>query len=493
MPTAEHLIAQTDIFPWSDTFATGIEVIDAQHHKLVDLLNKLAGHMAFGSDELILTAVFDELADYAVYHFQTEEGVWARHLGQDSLVLAHHQTHREFVAQVGQARLKLSQMSSDATVEEMVSFLTHWLAFHILEDDTHMAKLVLAVQSGCSMDQAKAQATAQMKSAAHVLITTVLSMYDNLSMRTLALLREVSQRRRAEEKLRLSSNIIESSTDGIFITDTQGLVIDVNPAFCLELQRTHATLLGQSIVSLMPSLLGTEPGQTAWQACTDAGHWAGELSMRKPDGELETIWLKLTRVLDETLQVQHVVGMISSISQLVARHQALENAANHDVLTGLPNRRLLTDRLAQALQHSKRNRTPLAVCYLDLDGFKPINDRLGHAAGDEVLRVVAQRMQHALRGADTVARMGGDEFVLLLGDAGGMDEVTHRLHQMMSELTEPIETHAQQVRVGISMGLTLFPADPASADDLLRHADQMLYAAKADGKGCLRVYASSAG
>ena len=488
MPTVDKLIAQAEIFPWNNTFATGIEVIDTQHHKLVDLLNQLAGHMAFGSDELTLSKVFDELSDYAVYHFQTEEGVWNQYLGGDALTLTHAQTHQDFVAQVVKIREQLSGLPSDEAIEELVLFLTHWLAFHILEDDTHMAQVVLAVQSGISLTEAKAAAAVQMKGAARVLIQAVLSMYDSLSTRTLALLREVSQRRRVEEKLRLSSNIIESSVDGIFITDTQGVVIDVNPAFCLELQRHRDELLGQPVMALMPHLFGSAPGHLAWEATQQVGHWAGELRCRRPGGELVPIWLTLSLVKDEAHHTQHFVGVLSSISQLIERHQALETAANHDVLTGLPNRRLLADRLNQAMERSKRNHTTLAVCYLDLDGFKLINDRLGHDAGDVVLQVVAQRMKQVLRGADTVARIGGDEFVLLLCDLTQPREGTALMERLLKEVAQPIQVDSQWVQVGASLGATLFPADSGIAEDLLKHADLALYLAKSQGKGCYRLF-----
>lgn len=488
MTSADALISRSEIFPWSDNFATGIEVIDEQHRKLVDLLNQLAGHMALGSEWLTLHAVFDELADYAQYHFQTEEGIWSQYLEADALVRAHKKTHHDFVAEVERIRATIGVESDDKAIEKTTSFLTHWLAFHILEEDTAMARVVLGLQQGQTLTEAKAGAQTHMRGAAHALIDAVLHMYDSLSSRTLALLREVGHRQRAEEKLRLAGNIIESSTDAIFITDPHGFITDVNPACCAALKRPRDALLAQAVDDAMPGLFGLPPAKAAWASARELGHWAGEIHNRKPDGELETIWLMLSTVKDATHHTQHFVGIVSSITRLVARHQALEAAANHDALTGLPNRRLLADRLTQAVQRSKRNRTLLAVCYLDLDGFKPVNDLLGHAAGDEVLRVVARRMQKALRGADTVARVGGDEFVLLLGDVNHVHEVTKLLHLLMFELAQPIEIAAQQVRVDVSMGITLYPTDAASPDELLQHADQMLYAAKADGKACLRVF-----
>lgn len=477
-----------DIFPWSTTFATGIDVIDSQHQTLVDLLNQLARRMASDEDELSIYAVFDALTDYALYHFQTEEAIWRQHLGADAVTLAHEQTHHDFVAEVARVRQIAGASRGDEAADQVLSFLTRWLAFHILEDDTRMSIIVLGLQRGQSLAHAKEAAAQEMDSAAHVLITAVLTMYDSLSSRTLALLRELSQRRRMEEKLRLASNIIESSADGIFITNVLGLITDVNPAFCKHVQRGREALLGQPVAAIMPSLFGSEPGQQVWALATQAGHWAGELSNRRPGGDFETVWLTLSTVKDASQHTLHFVGMLSSISQLVERHQAMESAANHDTLTGLPNRRLLKDRLTQAMERSKRDGTLLAVCYLDLDRFKPVNDSLGHAVGDQVLCVVAQRMAQALRGADTVARVGGDEFVLLLGDLTQPQEARQLLERLLQSVLLPIEIDSHQVQVGVSMGATLYPTDAGDAAELLQHADQMLYLAKAQGRACLRMY-----
>jgi diguanylate cyclase (GGDEF)-like protein len=203
---------------------------------------------------------------------------------------------------------------------------------------------------------------------------------------------------------------------------------------------------------------------------------------------MDTVWLTLSTVKDTTHKTVHYVGMLSSISQLVQRHHALESAANHDALTGLPNRRLLNDRLAHAVERSKRNQTLLAVCFLDLDSFKPINDTLGHDAGDVVLRTVAQRMKAMLRSADTVARLGGDEFVLLLCDLAQPQEATELLRRLMQEVSLPIAIGNQQVQVGVSMGVTLYNQDAGTPDELIKHADQALYQAKAQGKGCYKFY-----
>ena len=481
MPTAVALAPHSQIFPWNDNFATGIGTIDEQHHKLVDLLNKLALHLAQGSDELTLAGVFDDLTDYTVYHFSTEEGIWAKYFSDDALLASHHETHQGFVEEIGRLRGLLDSQERDHAVEEIISFLTHWLAFHILETDAQMAQVVLRMQSGMSLSDAKQAAGQHMQGAAHVLIEAVLQMYDSLSTRTLAMLREIRQRRQAEAKLRLANDIIENSADAIFITDIQGQITDVNRAFLQSVKRSREALLGQPIAAVKPGLLAGQ-GIDIWEAATRAGHWAGEITLRRPDGELESLWLTLSTVKDELQQDVHYVGMVSSISQLVERHHALEAAANFDVLTGLPNRRLLTDRLTQAIERSKRSGSLLAVCFTDLDGFKKVNDTLGHDA---------LRLTQTLRGADTVARLGGDEFVLLLGDLSQAQEATALLERLVREVSQPMEVAAGQVQVGISIGVTLYPNDAVGPDELLKHADMALYLAKAKGKGRVWTYGTT--
>lgn len=353
-----------------------------------------------------------------------------------------------------------------------------------------MAQIVLRTQSGASLSDAKHAAGQHLQGAAHVLIEAVLQMYDSLSTRTLALLREITQRRQAEAKLRLANDIIESSADAIFITETQGLITDANRAFLRDVKRSREALLGQPIASVKAELF-VDQGVDIWAAATRAGHWAGELTVRRPDGSQESLWLTLSTVKDELQKDVHYVGMVSSISQLVERHHALEAAANFDALTGLPNRRLLTDRLTQAIERSKRSGNLLAVCFMDLDGFKKVNDTRGHDAGDEVLKAVARRLTQTLRGADTVARLGGDEFVLLLGDLSQAQEATGLLERVLREVSQPIELPAGPVQVGISIGVTLYPNDGVGPEELLKHADMALYLAKAKGKGRIWTYASA--
>jgi diguanylate cyclase (GGDEF)-like protein/hemerythrin-like metal-binding protein/PAS domain S-box-containing protein len=482
------MLANTPIFPWNENFDTGINVIDDQHRKLIDLLNNLASHLAFDAPIPELNRIFDELSDYAAYHFGTEEAIWREYLADDDMYQAHDLTHSEFVNETIKLKACLAQLSGDQVIKEVVSFLTHWLAFHILETDKHMAKIVLAIQQGSSLPDAKAKATAGMSGAARVLIETVLTMYDSLSSRTLDLMREIVERQRVEQNLRLSKKVIDSTLEAIFITDPDCCIIDTNPAFCIEAQRSHDELIGMKLAAVMPNLFNPDRQDEILKLATANSHWAGEIMGRSAKGEMVAIWLTLSVIRNRQGTITHYVGVLSSISQLIERQQSLVAAANHDVLTGLPNRRLLQDRLQQAIARNNRNGRLLAVCFLDLDGFKWVNDNLGHDAGDEVLKEIAGRLSKVVRGEDTIARLGGDEFVLLFGELEQEHALSALLDRLLQDIARPILIQGEPVHVTASIGITLSPDDRGSPDELLHHADTAMYSSKNLGKSQYQFY-----
>ena len=197
--------------------------------------------------------------------------------------------------------------------------------------------------------------------------------------------------------------------------------------------------------------------------------------------------LSISRVRDARGRLIHHLAMFSDISRLMKHEEELNRIAYFDPLTGAPNRRLLDDRLRQAIAHSRRTGRPLAVCVIDLDGFKPVNDQLGHEAGDQVLVDIVDRLTAILRASDTVARVGGDEFVLLLEDIDG----ERVLERVLETIRAPIALDAERVSVSASIGVTLFPEDDADPDTLLRHADQAMYRAKQRGRNCIQFFDAS--
>jgi len=222
-PTNENTAVNFEIFPWNSNFNTGIALIDEQHKKLVEILNKLAAHLAMRSSPVTLNEVFVELTDYADYHFKSEEEIWKAHFKNDDWYIQHDKTHESFITKVSRIKLEGEEKTVDAAIYEVISFLSQWLAYHILDGDKRMAMAVLAMEAGESLEQAKIQANTGMSGATQVLINTVLSMYDSLSTRTVDLMREKALRKQAEEALVASEErwkfILEGGGENIWDWD----------------------------------------------------------------------------------------------------------------------------------------------------------------------------------------------------------------------------------------------------------------------------------
>lgn len=478
-----------DVFPWNENFETGIPRIDEQHRKLVHLLNVLASHLAFQSDAPTLNGVFQELADYAAHHFATEEAIWHESLAEDEIEALHQHSHSNFMVEVIKLKGEENNFPLEKVMEDILSFLTHWLAFHILEEDMRMAKTVQAIQSGMPVDQAKAQADKQMSGAMKVLINTILDMYDSLSARTIQLAREMAERKRAEDKLRLAANVVENTLDAICITDRECRVLEANPAFYESTGYTPEEVIGHKIKELKSGLAEEQFNAMVMELVDKGEHWSGQVANRTRGGEIEHEWLTMSSVQDEGT-VRNYVAVFSNITHLIKQQRRLERIAHHDALTGLPNRLLLADRLVQATAHAKRDQEFVAVCFLDLDGFKPVNDLLGHAAGDELLKEIARRLQQVVRGNDTVARIGGDEFVMLLGEMKQADDYKILLQRVLREISMPISVAGSSAHVTASIGVTVYPVDEGDVDTLMRHADEAMYQAKRMGKSQYCLYDS---
>ena len=225
-----------------------------------------------------------------------------------------------------------------------------------------------------------------------------------------------------------------------------------------------------------------------WQAIENEGGWRGEIWNKRKSGELYPELLSIAAVKDDEGNLQHYVGAFTDITMLKQHEADLNRIAHYDVLTAVPNRRLLDDRLAQAIANANRRGSNLAVCYLDLDGFKPINDHYGHEAGDLVLIEIANRLQKMLRAADTISRLGGDEFVLLWNDIGNKTDCIKALERVLDTVSEPMQLGGDEVSVSASIGVTIYPDDDVDPDSLLRHADHAMYSAKQLGKNCYQMF-----
>jgi diguanylate cyclase (GGDEF)-like protein/PAS domain S-box-containing protein len=299
---------------------------------------------------------------------------------------------------------------------------------------------------------------------------------------------DISYRKAAEAKLRLAASVFAHTHEGIMVTDAAGRIIEVNDAFSVLTGYSRTEALGAT-----PALLQSGRHDAAfyaemYRALAENGYWRGEIWNRHKDGEIIVHLMTISRVNDDAGKLSHYVGIFSDITQLKEHQHRLENLAHYDPLTHLPNRTLLADRMQQALALTQRGNRLLAICYLDLDGFKPVNDSLGHAAGDQLLREIARRLKGGLRGGDTVARLGGDEFVLLLGNLAGISELEPALARVLAAISQPIVIDRHEASVSGSIGVTLFPLDSSDPDTLLRHADQAMYLAKQAGRNRYHLF-----
>lgn len=307
-----------------------------------------------------------------------------------------------------------------------------------------------------------------------------------------AMARDISERKQNERSLRLAASVFASTQEGIMITDADNRIIDVNTAFTNITGYARDEVLGRNPSLLKSGQQDREFYETMWRTITTQNHWQGDLWNRRQDGELYAQRMTVSVVKDDRGWVTHHVSVLADITTEKRQKELLEKTAHYDALTGIPNRVLLTDRMHQALAQTKRSGALLAVCYLDLDGFKAVNDTYGHEAGDRLLIEVAKRLHSCLRGGDTVARLGGDEFVLLLLGFDTAEECEVALQRVLDALNMPLLVCDQNVFISASVGASLFPTDDADSDTLLRHADQAMYQAKQDGKGRYCIFDLSA-
>ncbi|MDH4134963.1 MAG: EAL domain-containing protein, partial [Gammaproteobacteria bacterium] len=286
---------------------------------------------------------------------------------------------------------------------------------------------------------------------------------------------------RLSETLGELSAIFDNALIGITVMRNR-TIQRVNPALASMLGLPPNELVGRDISDFYTSPREFETALAdIRESFRQHGRYNGEQRYRRHDGS--SIWCRLAgRPLLEHHRQAGQVWLIEDITALKESQRRLEHMAHHDALTQLPNRTLLADRLQRAIARARRESSLLAVCYLDLDDFKPVNDRFGHAAGDQLLIEVTQRLRSCLRDSDTLSRLGGDEFVMLLGGICSTEEYEIILRRVFASLNTPFTVAGESLRITASIGVTLFPADDADTDTLLRHADQAMYTAKQAGR-----------
>lgn len=300
---------------------------------------------------------------------------------------------------------------------------------------------------------------------------------------------DITERKQAEEKLQLSASVFSHAREGIIITDANRKIIEVNDAFTRITGFSRDDALGKSPSILSSGRHEKEFYDAMWDDLNKNGHWYGEVWNRRKDGEIYAEILTISAVQDAQGVVHQYVALFSDITTLKEHESQLEHIAHFDTLTGLPNRVLLADRLRQGMTQTQRREQRLAVVFLDIDAFKIINDTHGHAAGDQLLKTVANRMKMALREGDTLARIGGDEFVAVLLDLDNTDASEPMLSRLIEAAAQPVNVDGLVLQVTASLGVTFYPqADDVDADQLLRQADQAMYLAKQGGKNRYQIF-----
>jgi diguanylate cyclase (GGDEF)-like protein/PAS domain S-box-containing protein len=303
--------------------------------------------------------------------------------------------------------------------------------------------------------------------------------------------RDITARKYVEDRLRLTSKVFDNSLESVIITDANRDIVEVNNAFCKMTGYTREEVLGKNPRFLKADDQSAKLYEEMWSSIDTYGYWTGEICNKRKTGETFVEWISISAVRDEKNVLCYYVGIATDITVYKLHQKQLEHIAHFDVLTDIPNRVLLGDRLKQATAQAQREQKMLAVCYLDLDGFKPINDNLGHDVGDQVLILIAKRIQQVIRITDTVARIGGDEFVVLLMGQEKLEECLQSLNRLLDSIAKPINIQEQYFNVTASVGVTLYPKDDADQDTLLRHADQAMYTAKQLGKNQYCLYDST--
>ncbi len=308
------------------------------------------------------------------------------------------------------------------------------------------------------------------------------------ALRVVGVNMDVTERQHSEEQLELAAGVFEHAREGIVITDAQERILRVNPTFCELTGYTEEEVLGQTPRTLKSGHHGPEFYADMWRHLNEEGYWHGEIWNRRKNGEVYAELLTISAVRDKHGDVTRYVAIFSDITKLKDQQVKLERMAHYDALTQLPNRVMLADRMQQAMAQARRTGSRLAVCYLDLDGFKPVNDSYGHEIGDKLLVEVASRLNHHMRVSDTVARLGGDEFALLFCNLDGVQECERALIRLLEAMTASYRVDQHVIVVSASVGVTVFPDDNADADTLLRHADQAMYRAKENGRNRFHLF-----
>jgi diguanylate cyclase (GGDEF)-like protein/PAS domain S-box-containing protein len=299
---------------------------------------------------------------------------------------------------------------------------------------------------------------------------------------------EVAELKKREAMLRKLALAVEHSPISVMITDPVGTIEYVNPKFCQVTGYLPQEVVGQNPRILKGDGQPVELYRDLWDTILSKREWHGEFCNRNKDGSMVWELASISPVCDDSGQITHFIGVKEDIGELKRLQRELGLMAHSDELTGLPNRALFLDRLNQVMIHARRNRGRFALFYLDLVGFKSVNDRFGHQTGDQLLQAVARRLTCCVRASDTVARLGGDEFTIIMAGINNLEEPTIVAGKLVDCFAQPFILGEAVCEVGISIGVSIYPDDAEEAQELIARADSAMYEAKRSGRNTFRYY-----
>lgn len=305
----------------------------------------------------------------------------------------------------------------------------------------------------------------------------------------LAVLRDITPRKHAEERLVFAQKIFDNSIEGIAVTDIDGTILQVNSAFSTITGYEAAEVLGKNPRILRSNKHPSSFYKEMWNKILTEGQWTGEIWNRRKTGEAYPEWLTISSVKDEKGKITNFVSIFHDISQHVEQQEVIQYQTQHDALTQLPNRILINDRLENALEKAQRSGLRIALLYLDIDNFKYLNDAFGHIVGDDILIELSKRFSSVMRTGDTLARLGGDDFLVLLTDIDDLSVVNNIAMRLLNSLEQPFFQGDVEYFVTVSIGITISPEDSTDPVTLLKNADIAMYRAKNTGKNNYQYYA----
>lgn len=309
--------------------------------------------------------------------------------------------------------------------------------------------------------------------------------------RAVAVVEDVTETKRLEDHMRLAATVFENTGEGLFVTDDRRRIIHVNPAFTVLTGYTPADVLGKTPRILASGRHSPEFYDRMNESLANTGRWQGEMWNRRKTGEMFAEWLNIAEVRDEHDQLTHYVAVFSDITSRKEDEERLSYQANHDPLTRLPNRTLFLERLSRALTRAHRNHSIVTLLFIDLDHFKQVNDTLGHLAGDCLLQHVADRLSSCVRQGDTIARLAGDEFTVILEDITEARDSAVVAQKILSLMAEPFDLQGHEARISASIGVALYPTDAEDTQTLIKLADAAMYQAKNQGRNACRFHSES--